>query len=81
MYRYNLIIGPKSCNMLILLNKLTLPKELQHFVTNNVLLEKSKSTTTTKQNIKHKNACRSRELKPGPLEPKADVLPLHYRVN
>ena len=39
--------------MLILLNKLTLQKELQHFVTNNVLLEKSKSTTTTKQNIKH----------------------------
>jgi len=42
---------------------------------------KSKNTTTTKQKIKHKNPCRSRELNPGPLAPKADALPLHHQVN
>jgi len=43
--------------------------------------KKSKNTTTTKQNFKHKNPCRSWGLNPGPLEPKADALPLHHRVN
>jgi len=55
LYLYNLIIGPKSCNMLILLNKLTLQKELQHFVTNNVLLEKkvkAQQQQNKKSNIK-----------------------------
>ena len=33
LYMYTLIIGHKSCNMLSILNKLTLPKELQNFVT------------------------------------------------
>jgi len=42
---------------------------------------KSKNTTTTIQNIKHKNPCQSRELNPGPLAPKAGALPLHHRVN
>jgi len=55
--------------------------ELQNFVTNNVFWRKSKNATTTKQNIKHKNPCRSRELNPGPLTPKAYALPLHRRVN
>jgi len=41
--------------MLRILNKLTLYKELQIFVTNNVFLDKkSIITTTTKQKIKHK---------------------------
>jgi len=31
--------------------------------------------------IKHKNTCRSRELNPGHLAPKADALPLHHGVN
>ena len=49
-YLYTLIIGHKSCNMLSMLNKLTLKKELQTLVTNNVFLDKkSKDTTTTKQ--------------------------------
>jgi len=65
--------------MLSILNKLTLQKEMQNFVTNNVFLTKSKNTTTTKQVIKHKNPCR--ELNPGPLASKADTLPLHHRVN
>jgi len=43
--------------------------------------QKGKITTTTKQNIKHKNPCRSWEFNPGPLAPKADLLPLHHRVN
>jgi len=68
--------------MLGIQNKLTLYKELQTFVTNNVFLDKkSKNTTTTKQKIKHKNPCRSRVLNRGHLAPKADALPLHHRAN
>jgi len=56
--------------------------ELKTFLTNNVFfLQKSKNTTTTKQKFKHKNPCRSWGLKPGPLAPKADALPLNQRVN
>jgi len=40
LYQYTLIIGYKSCNMLIILNKLTLQKELQNFMTNNVFVDK-----------------------------------------
>jgi len=42
---------------------------------------KSKNTSTTKQNNKHKNPWQSQELNPGPLAPKVDALPLHHRVN
>jgi len=35
LYLYTLIIGHKSCNMLSIINKLTLQKELQKFVTYN----------------------------------------------
>jgi len=38
LYLYTLIIGHKSCNMLSILNKLKLKKELQTFVINNVFL-------------------------------------------
>jgi len=47
-YLYTLIIGHKSCNMLSMLNKLTLKKELQTLVTNNVFLDKKNNNTTTK---------------------------------
>jgi len=69
--------------MLSILNKLTLQKKLQYFVTNNVFLYKQKknTTTTTKQKIKRKNPCRSRELNQGHQPPKLDALPLHHRVN
>ena len=50
-------------------------------LTNNVFGRKSKNTTTTKENIEHKNPCRSLELNPGHLAHKADALPLHHRVN
>jgi len=40
LYLYTLIINHKSSNMLRILNKLTLYKELQTFVTNNVFLDK-----------------------------------------
>jgi len=40
LYRYTLIIGHKFCNVLSKLNKLTLQKELQNFVANNVFLDK-----------------------------------------
>jgi len=82
LYLYTLIFGHKSCNILSILNKLTLQKEFQNFVTKTcVFWTKSKNTTTTKPKIKHKNPCRSRELNPGPLAPKADALSLHHRVN
>jgi len=81
LYLYTLIIGHKSCNRLSILNKLILQKELQNVVKNNVFWTKHKNTTTTKQKMKHKNPCRSRELIPGTLAPKADALPLHHRVN
>jgi len=40
LYLYTLIIGHKSSNLLSILNKLPLQKELQIFVTNNVVLDK-----------------------------------------
>jgi len=40
LYIYTLIIGHKSCNILSILNKLKLLKELQIFVKNNVFLTK-----------------------------------------
>jgi len=40
LYLYTRIIGHKSCNMLSIQNKLTLKKELQNFVTNNVFFDK-----------------------------------------
>jgi len=63
LYLYTLTIGHKSCKMLSTLNKLTLQKELQYFVTNNVFWTK-KVNITTKQ--KNKKVCRSQELNPGP---------------
>jgi len=79
LYPYILIIGHKSCNMLSILNKLTLQKKLQNFVTNNVFFNKKvKTTTTTKQKIKYKDPYWSQELNPGPLAPKADALTLHH---
>jgi len=51
LYLYTLIISHKSCNMLGILNKLTLYKELPTFVTNNVFLDK-KVKTQQQQNKK-----------------------------
>ena len=51
LYLYTLIIGHRSCNMLSILNKLTLPKELHNFVTNNVLLEKKLKHNNNKTKI------------------------------
>ena len=54
LYLYTLIIGHKSSNMLRILNKLTLYKELQTLVTNNVFLDKKVKTQqqNKKLNIK-----------------------------
>jgi len=56
LYLYTLIISHKYCNMQSILNKLTLQKQLQNVVTNNVFLDKktNKNTTTTKQKINKK---------------------------
>ena len=59
LYLSTLIIGHKSRNMLR--KKLTLQRELQNSVTNNMFWTKSKNATTTKRKIEHKNPCRSRE--------------------
>jgi len=48
-YLYTLRIGHKAGNMLSKLNKLTLQKELQTFVTNNVLLFFYKKVKTQQQ--------------------------------
>ena len=67
LYFYTLIIGHKSCNMLSILNKLKLRKELQIFVTKNVFLDKKRkinNNKTKKSNIKTHagNGNRTRDL-------------------
>jgi len=52
LYLYTLIISHKSSNMLRILNKLTLFKELQTFVTNNVFLDKKVKTQQQQQKQK-----------------------------
>jgi len=55
LYLYTLIISHKSSNMLRILNKLSLFKELQTFVTNNVFLDtkvKTQQQQNKKSNIK-----------------------------
>jgi len=49
LYLYTLIIGHKSCNMLRILNKLTLQKEWQKDVTKNVFLTKVKTQQQQRQ--------------------------------
>jgi len=44
LYLYTLIIGHKSCNLLSIVNKLTLQKEVLNIVTNNVFLDKNVKT-------------------------------------
>jgi len=62
-----------------MLSILDLQKDLRYCVTNNGLLtKKGKNTTTTKQKIKHRNPCQSRELNPGTLAPQSDALPLDH---
>ena len=51
LYLYTLIIGHKSSNMLSILNKLILEKELQTFVINNVLLDKKVKTQQQQNKI------------------------------
>ena len=51
LYLYTLIIGHKSYKMISILNNLTLKKDLQTFVTNNVFFEK-KVKTQQQQNKK-----------------------------
>jgi len=52
LYLYILIIRQKSCNMLSILNKLTLQKKLQTFVINNVFFNNKKVKTQQQQNKK-----------------------------
>jgi len=54
LFLYTLIIGHTYFNMLSILNKFTLQEKLHYFVTNTVFVQKSKNSTTAKQNIKHK---------------------------
>ena len=59
-----------------ILNKLTLQKELQNYMPNNVFLD-NKKHKNKKSNIKK---CQSWKLNPGPLEHKADSLLLHHQL-
>jgi len=52
LYLYTLIIGHKSCNMLSILNILTLQKELQNLVTTTVCFFRQKSKTQQQQQNK-----------------------------
>jgi len=55
LYLYILIIGHKFCNILSILNKIKLLKELQTFVTNNVFFDKkvkAQQQQNKKSNIK-----------------------------
>jgi len=81
LYLYTLIIGHKSCNMLGILNKLTLQKNFQNGIKNDVFWTIKKKHNNNKTKIKHKNHYRSRELNPGPLAPKAYALHLHQGFN
>jgi len=67
--------------MLSILKKLTLQKELQNIVTNNVLFGQKVKTQQQQNQKSNKNPCQSQALNPGPLAPKADALPLHHQVN
>ena len=51
MYFYTLIIGHKSCNMLSILNKLTLQKKLQKNATNNMFWDKKVKIRKKKNQI------------------------------
>jgi len=58
LYLDTLIIGHKFCSMLIILNKLTLQKELQNFMQIMFFGQKTHSITT-KQKSKHKSLARA----------------------
>jgi len=51
LYHYTLIIGHKSSNVLSILNKLILYKELQTFVITNVFLDKKVKTQQQQNKI------------------------------
>ena len=63
LYLHTFIIGHQSCNMLSILNKITLQKDLQNVMTNNVLLDK-KSNHNTNKKIKQK-PLPEQEIEPG----------------
>jgi len=75
MYLDTLIIGHKLCNMLRILNELTLQKELQNFVTNLCFGD------FFFYKIKHKNHCQSQESNPAPFAPQTYALPLYHWIN
>jgi len=58
LYLDTLIIGPKLCNMLSILNEITMQKELQNHVTK-MLIHKNNKT------IKHKKSLPEPEIEPG----------------
>ena len=50
LYLYSLIIEHKSCNVLSILNKLTLQKKLKQIVTNNAVSDKNVKTQLQQNN-------------------------------
>jgi len=66
LYLYTLIIGHKSCNMFIILNKLTLQNELQNFVTNNLFFWQKIKTQHNKTKSQTWKALPEQGIEPGP---------------
>jgi len=62
LYLYSLKFGHKSCNILSLLNKLTLQKKIAKFCDKNVFFGQKVKSQQQNKKIKHKNPCRSRDL-------------------
>jgi len=77
LYFDTFIIRQSFVNMLSILNELTLQKELQTFVTNNVFLTKM----LKHNNNKTENKRRKSLPEPGPPAPQLDALPQNHRVN
>ena len=78
LYLDTVLIGHKLCSMISTLNEIGLQKKWEHFMTNNVFAEKSKTQQQQNNNRKHKNPCQTHELNPRPLAPQS---PLGYGDN
>jgi len=71
LYLDTLIIGHKVCSMFIILNEVTVQKELQNFMTM-AFGQKNRKTQQQQNKKANKHPCQSWELNPGPLAPPSD---------
>ena len=64
--------------MLSILYEITLEKELQNSMTNNVFWDKQVIPQLQQNKKANKNPCQSQESKPGTLASQSDALPLEH---